>query len=149
MLCQAVGTGQFPQQQPQHTHGRCGCGQQCSSHNCGSNSGGGYIRGGGGYNGGSSGNKNGGGYISGGGGNGGDYDGGNIGSPDPLPPLPVKWFKNWNYCFTHGGNMDNNHTGATCAPPGENHQRTATHTNIMGSTICGMNKTIFPSADGR
>jgi hypothetical protein len=25
------------------------------------------------------------------------------------PPSPVKLFKNWNYCFTHGNNVDNNH----------------------------------------
>jgi hypothetical protein len=46
----------------------------------------------------------------------------------------------------HGGNVDNNHTSATCAHPGENHQRTATRINTMGGTLHGMNKTILNAA---
>ncbi len=49
----------------------------------------------------------------------------------------------------HGGDVDNNHTSATCARPGENHQLTATRSNTMGSSMRGMHKTILPSAVGR
>jgi hypothetical protein len=45
--------------------------------------------------------------------------------------------------------VDNNHTSATCARPGENHQRTATRTNTMGGSMRGMHKTILPSAVDR
>ena len=45
--------------------------------------------------------------------------------------------------------MDNYHTSATCARPGENHQRTATRTKTMGGSMRGMHKTILPSAAGR
>jgi hypothetical protein len=44
--------------------------------------------------------------------------------------LPVKQYKNWNYCFTHGGNVNNNHTSMTCACPSENHQCAATRSNM-------------------
>ncbi len=29
------------------------------------------------------------------------------------PPNPYKWWENWNYCHSHGGDVDNNHTSAT------------------------------------
>jgi hypothetical protein len=58
MLCQAVGTGQPPQQQPRCPQGGCSSGQQCGDHNGGGNGGGG-SGGGGGFNIGS------GGYIGG------------------------------------------------------------------------------------
>ena len=45
--------------------------------------------------------------------------------------------------------VDNYHTSATCSHPGENHQRTATHTNTRGGSMHGMHKTILPSAAGR
>ncbi len=117
--------------------------------------GGGYHIGGGGYNGSSGGNTNSGGYIICSGGNGGSYGGGygggNVGhqTPSGLPPLPVKRFKNWNYSFLHGGNMDNNHTSTTCACPGKNHHHAATRTNAMGGTMHYMNKTVLPCTVGR
>jgi hypothetical protein len=174
MLCQAVGNGPPPpgvinyQQCP---HGGRGRGQQRSGNNGGggSYSGGGYNGGGGvnngsgggnqnanggggGYNGGNQ-NRNGGGggYNGGGVTNGGGYSTGNVGNQNPSgqPPTPIKRFDNWNYCSTHGGDVDNNHTSATCARPGENHQRAATRTNTMGGSLRGMHKTILPSAVGR
>jgi hypothetical protein len=44
------------------------------------------------------------------------YGGSNEGhqTPSGLPPLPVRQYENWNYCFTHGSIVDNNHTSATC-----------------------------------
>ena len=166
VLCQAVGNGPPPpgvinyQQRPRGGRGR---GQQC-----GGNNGGGGDYSGGGYNGGGgvtqnangggsvykSGNQNanggGGGYNDGGGTNCGGYGTGNVGNQTRgQPPTPIKRFDNWNYCSMHGGDLDNNHTSATCARPGENHQCTATRTNTMGGSMRGMHKTILPSIVGR
>jgi hypothetical protein len=166
MLCQALGNGQPPpgvinyQQRPRGGRGR---GQQCGGNNGGR---GGY--GGGGYNGGganhNSGNQQtvnggGGGYNGGNqnahGGGGGGYNGGggtNSGGYCTVtgdPPTPIKRFENWNYCSTHGGNVDNYHTSETCPRPRENHQRKATRNNTMGGSMHGMHKTILPSAAGR
>jgi hypothetical protein len=30
------------------------------------------------------------------------------------PPNPYKWWEIWSYCHTHDGNVDDNHTSATC-----------------------------------
>jgi hypothetical protein len=160
MLCQAIGNGPPPpgvinyQQCPRGGRGR---GQQC-----GGNNGGGGSYGGGRYNSGcgnnkgsGSGNQNanggGGGYNGGGVTNGVGYGTGNVGNQNPSgqPPTPIKRFDNWNYCSTHGGDVDNNHTSATCARPGENHQRAATRTNTMGGSLRSMHKTILPSAVGQ
>ncbi len=165
ILCQAVSTGQSPQQQPQSPRNRHGCGQlhggNIGGRNGGGNGGGGnynngsgsggYSNGGGGYSGGG-----GGGNVYGNdGGNGGNYDGGNGSgnrgnqTPSNLPPLPVKQYENWNYCFTHVGNVDGNDISATCACPSKNHQRVASYTDTMGGNLCYMNKTVFPSAVSR
>ena len=46
--------------------------------------------------------------------------------------------------------MENNHTSATCAQPGENQQRAArTQTNTMGGSMHGMHKNVLPSAVDR
>jgi hypothetical protein len=65
------------------------------------------------------------------------------------PPSPLKHFNNWNYCYTHGNNIHNNHTSATCAQPGVNHQRATTRSNTMGGNSKGLHKTILPSATGQ
>jgi hypothetical protein len=65
------------------------------------------------------------------------------------PPTPFKWYKNWHYCSTHGGDVNDNHTSATCAKPGPMHNPQATCTNTMGRLTAGMHKTILPSALGR
>ena len=174
MLCQAVGNGQPPPGVINYQ--QCPCGRCCHGQHCGGNNGGGsgyggcgYNGGGGNNNGGGGGNQNansgGGGYSGGnqnttgvGGGYNGDgstngcgYGTGNIGNQNPsgLPPTPIKCFDNWNYCNTHGGNVDNNHTSAKCAHPGENHQHVATRTNTMGGSMRGMLKTMLPSAVDR
>ncbi len=134
MLCQAVRNGPPPpgvinyQQRPRGGRGR---GQQRGGNNGGGGSyGGGRYNGGCGNNNGSGGgnqNANGGsdGYNGGGVTNGAGYGTGNVGNQNPSgqPPTPIKRFDNWNYCSTHGGDVDNNHTSATCTRPGENHQR--------------------------
>jgi hypothetical protein len=172
MLCQVVGISQLPQQQPRHPQNGRGCSQQRGGNNdggigSGNGGGGGYNNGGGGGGGGynngedgysgngSGGNTNGGGYSGNGGGNGsnykGSYGGGNGGNqaPSGLPPLPVKWYEKWNYCFTHSGDVNNNHTSGTSAHPSENHLRAATHTYTIGGNLRYMSKTVLPSAVGR
>ena len=166
MLCQAIGNNQPPpgvinyQQCPrggrgrgQHRGGNNGGG---GSHNGGRyNSGGGNQNAngdGGGYNGGNQNATNeGGGYNGGGGTHGGGYNTGNDGTQNPSrqPPTQIKRFNNWNYCSTHDSDVENNHTSATCACPGENCQHTATMSNTMGGSMCGMHKTFLPSTVGR
>jgi hypothetical protein len=48
------------------------------------------------------------------------------------PPTPYKHRENWNYCHSHGGDIDDNHTSATCGKPGPMHNPNASRTNIMG-----------------
>jgi hypothetical protein len=62
---------------------------------------------------------------------------------------PFKRFKNWHYCSTHGGDVDDTYRSATCTKPSPLHNWQATHANTMGSLTAGMNKTILPSASGR
>ncbi len=66
-----------------------------------------------------------------------------------LPPSPVEQYKNWNYCFKHGGDINNNHISTTCACPSENHQRAVTRSNIVYGNMRYMNKTILPSTVDR
>ena len=65
------------------------------------------------------------------------------------PPSPMKRFENWNYCHTHGGDIDDQHNSITCIKPGPAHNRNATRQNTMGGSTGGMHKTILPSASGR
>jgi hypothetical protein len=62
------------------------------------------------------------------------------------PPNPYKRWENGNYCHTHGGDVDDNHTSATCGKPGPMHNPNASGTNIMGRSVTGMHKTILPLA---
>jgi hypothetical protein len=65
------------------------------------------------------------------------------------PPTPYKRWENWNYCSTHGGDVDDSHTSMTCGNRGPTHNQNATRANIMGGSIAGMHKSILPSACGR
>jgi hypothetical protein len=65
------------------------------------------------------------------------------------PPNPYKRWENWNYCSSYGGDVDDNHTSATCGKPGPMHNPNATRANIMGGSVAGMHKTILPSTSGR
>ena len=49
-------------------------------------------------------------------------------------PSKIKKALNWNYCWTHGHDVGNDHTSATCIflAPGHNYQ--ATKTNTMGGS---------------
>jgi hypothetical protein len=65
------------------------------------------------------------------------------------PPNPYKQWENWNYCSSHGGDVDNNHTSAMCGKSSPMHNPNATRANIMGRLVAGMHKTILPSTSGR
>jgi hypothetical protein len=105
------------------------------------------------------GRRNGGGHDGGsGGGNGGGgfpqqptwFGGNGAGAQQPpRPPTPYKRWENWNYCHTHGSDVDNAHTSATCGNRGPTYNPNASRANIMGGSIAGIHKAILPSARGR
>jgi hypothetical protein len=64
------------------------------------------------------------------------------------PSTPYKWFEDWNFCHTHGGNVNNAHTSAMCGNPGLTHNPNKC-ANIMGRLVARMHKTILPSASDR
>jgi hypothetical protein len=64
------------------------------------------------------------------------------------PPNSYKRWEYWNYCLSHGGDVDDNHTSATCGKPGPMHNPNMTRTNIMGVSVAGMRKTILPLTSG-
>jgi hypothetical protein len=64
------------------------------------------------------------------------------------PPNPYKRWEIWNHCSSYGGDVDDNHTSATCGKPGPIHNPNATHANIMGGSVAKMHKTILPLASG-
>ena len=66
-----------------------------------------------------------------------------------MPATPYKRFENWNYCHTHGGDVDDNHTSQTCSRPGPAHNWQASRQNVMAGSSAGMHKTILPSVSGR
>jgi hypothetical protein len=63
--------------------------------------------------------------------------------------MPYKQYENWHYCHTHGGDVDDTHTSATCARPGPRHNPNVTRNNTMAGSSAGLHKTILPSAAGR
>jgi hypothetical protein len=75
------------------------------------------------------------------------FGGSGAGAQQPTrPPTPYKHWENWNYCHSHGGDIDDTHTSALCGNRGPTHNPNATHANIMGRFIAGMHKTILPSS---
>ena len=66
----------------------------------------------------------------------------------PSKPMnPTKYFANWNYCWTHGYDVADNHTSATCPKPAANHQFMATRQNTLGGSKKAMHKVQFPTAE--
>ncbi len=142
MQCQVTNIQQFcmtVSQQPSPTSYAPTQQQRMSNNCCGRCNGGGHDRG----------------Y---GGGNGGDgfpqqptwFGGNGAGAQQPsFPPTPYKRWENWNYCHTHGSNMDNAHTSTTCGNHGPTHNPNASRANIMGGLTAGMHKTILPPAHNR
>ena len=64
------------------------------------------------------------------------------------PPTPYKRWENWNYCHTHGGDVDDTHMSALCGNRCPTHNPNATHANMMGGSIAGMHKTVLPLVCG-
>ncbi len=64
-------------------------------------------------------------------------------------PNPYKGWENWNFCHSHGGDVDDNHTSGLCGKPGPMHNPNASRTNIMGRSVAEMHNTILPSISGR
>jgi hypothetical protein len=85
-----------------------------------------------------------------GGANGTGSSGNGAGAQQPTcPPTPYKRWENWNYCSTHGGDVDDSHTSMMCGNRGPTYNSNATRANIMGGLVAGMHKSILPSACGR
>ena len=62
---------------------------------------------------------------------------------------PFRCYENFNYCWTHGHHVEDDHTSATCTMPDPGHQHAATKMNTMGGVDFGSHKTIMPSQSGR
>ena len=103
---------------------------------------------------------NSGGHVNGGtgGGNGGGnfpqkpawFGGSGAGAQQPRrPPTPYKHWENWNYCHSHGGDIDNTHTSALCRNRGPTHNPNATHANIWADRLPECTRPSFPPACGR
>ena len=66
------------------------------------------------------------------------------GQQQQQPPNPVKRHSNWNYCHTHGFDVQSDHTSENCQRPGWNHNYYATRNNTMGGSNRNQNKTVLP-----
>ena len=78
------------------------------------------------------------------------FGGNGAGAQQPArPPTPYKRWENWNYCHTHGGDIDDTHTSTLCNKRSPTHNPNATRANMMGGSIPGMHKTILPLVCGR
>jgi hypothetical protein len=62
------------------------------------------------------------------------------------PPKAPQTLRPHSRNSTIGSDIHNNHTSATCAQPGVNHQHVATRSNMMGGNNKGILKTILPGA---
>ena len=67
--------------------------------------------------------------------------------PATTPPAPAntpgaKRFPNFNYCWTHGYDIDPHHDSTTCRFPADGHQTTATRSNNMGGTQKNKDRTV-------
>jgi hypothetical protein len=72
----------------------------------------------------------------------------NTGQHMDYTPTLYKRFKNWNYCHTHSGNINNRHTSRRCTKPGPAHNPHARRTNMMNGLPTGLHKMILSSASG-
>ncbi len=132
-FCMAIRQQQLP---PNNIYETLQQQQRCHN-NSRNNRGGG---GGGGFNG------NGGGYLQ----QSTLHQGQQSGGRGPVhPPTLYKRWENRNYCHTHGGDVEDAHTSATCNRRGPVHNPNATQANMMGGSPAGMHKTILPSASSR
>jgi len=67
----------------------------------------------------------------------------------PTVPSNIKRFENNNYCWTHGCDVNDNHTSMTCERQAPGHNIYATRANPMGGNMKCAHKTILPSQVGR
>ena len=61
------------------------------------------------------------------------------------PPNPYKRYTNWNYCWTHGHDVKDNHTSANCYNPAPGHVWHATKQNTCGGCAKGQHKIMYNS----
>ena len=64
-----------------------------------------------------------------------------------LLPTP-NWFKiynNWNYCYTHGCDVHNMHTNATCENLVYRHNLGTTQNNMIGGSMKGQYQDVLPT----
>ena len=60
-------------------------------------------------------------------------------------PNNTKYYNNWNYCWSHGFDIDENHDSASCRRPAPGHLYHATRQNPCGGSIKGQHKTQLPT----
>ena len=60
------------------------------------------------------------------------------------PKSIVKRHNNWNYCFSHGFDVGDDHHSENCRNPGWNHNWQATRANTMGGSNRNRHKTQLP-----
>ena len=62
----------------------------------------------------------------------------------PSAPNPVKRFNNWNYCFSCGFDVEDNHTSQTCPAHWRKagHQQDCTHNNVQQYAAAGHNPSM-------
>jgi hypothetical protein len=66
--------------------------------------------------------------------------------PDHFQPM-AKRYNNTNYCWTHGGDVDDSHTSHTCRRPSmPYHQAQATRQNMMGGSQKDMHRVVYPGS---
>ena len=72
-----------------------------------------------------------------------------------FPPNPIKWFNNWNYCFSCGFDVEDGHTSATCPQDWRKtgHQEGCNRNNVQqyiaaghAASIKGKHKIQLPAA---
>ena len=76
----------------------------------------------------------------------------------PVPPLapmnqssqsrprnPYKRYNNWNYCWTHGHDINDNHNSTNCHTPAQGHVWHATKQNTCGGNPKGQHKVMYPT----
>ena len=61
------------------------------------------------------------------------------------PMNPYKRYHNWNYCWTHGHDVKDNHHSSNCLNPAPGHVWHATKQNTCGGSTKGQHKIMYPS----
>jgi hypothetical protein len=57
----------------------------------------------------------------------------------------TKYYSNWNYCWTHGHDVPNNHDSTNCQHPAPGHMWQATKTTTFGGCTKNAHKTQLPA----